>query len=103
VQTTNRIFDDLAKVANGAVTTLAGMKAEVETMIRQQVEKLFLDADLVPRDEFDAVREMAANARAEQEKLSLRVAALEAKLDAVAPKPAPKAKRAPVKPKPAKK
>ena len=85
MQTTNRIFDDLAKVANGAVTTLAGVKSEIEAMVRQQIERLLLDADLVPRDEFDAVREMAANARAEQEKLSGQVAELKARLDALAP------------------
>ncbi|MAN81389.1 MAG: hypothetical protein CMM77_03120 [Rhodospirillaceae bacterium] len=80
MQTSNRIFDDLAKVANGAVATLAGIKDEVETMIRQQVERYLADGNLVPRDEFDAMAEVAKNARAAQEKLEARVAKLEAQL-----------------------
>ncbi len=82
MQTSNRLFDDLAKVANGAVATLAGVKDELEAMIRQQLERLLADANLVPRDEFDAMAEVARNARAEQEKLEVRVAALEATLAA---------------------
>ena len=59
MQTSNRILDDLAKVANGAVATLAGVKDEVEAMIRQQVERYLADGNLVPRDEFDAMAEVA--------------------------------------------
>lgn len=88
MQTNNRILDDLAKVANGAVATLAGVKSEVEAMIRQQLERLLADANLVTRDEFEAMAEVARNARAEQERLSARVAQLE---KALAAKPAPKA------------
>lgn len=91
MQTSNRILDDLAKVANGAVASIAGVKGEIEAMIRQQLERLMSDANLVPRDEFDAMAEVARNARTEQEKLEIRVAALEAKL---ADKPAAKAKAA---------
>jgi len=88
MQTNNRILDDLAKVANGAAATLAGVKSEVEAMIRQQLERLLADANLVTRDEFDAMAEVARNARAEQERLSARVADLE---KALAGKSAPKA------------
>ncbi len=80
MQTKNRMFDDFAKVANGAVSTLVGIKAEMEALVRQQMERFLLDMDLVPRDEFDAVKAVAAKARAEQEKLEKRVAQLEARL-----------------------
>jgi BMFP domain-containing protein YqiC len=78
MQTSNRLFDDLAKVASGAASALAGIKQEVEALVRQQVERLVAGLDLVSRDEFDAVRQMAANARAGQEELERRIAELEA-------------------------
>lgn len=78
MQSSNRILDDLARVAGGAVGTLSGMRAEMETLIRQRIERMLAGMDLVPRDEFEAVKEMAAKARAENEVLSRRVAALEA-------------------------
>ncbi len=80
MQTRSRLFDDLAKVVGGAVSTLTGLKAEIEVLIRQQIERILVDADLVPRDEFDAVKEMAANARGGQEALEERVRDLERKL-----------------------
>jgi BMFP domain-containing protein YqiC len=80
MQTRSRVFDDLAKVAGGAVSTLTGLKAEIEVLVRQQIERLLIDADMVPRDEFDAVKEMAANARSAQEALEKRVLDLEKKL-----------------------
>ena len=92
MQTTNRLFDDIAKVANGAVSTLNGMKGEIEAMVRHRVERIMCDADMVPRDEFEAVKAMAAEARTQQEALEKRVATLEAKLG----KPAPAAKKAPM-------
>ncbi len=79
MQTRNRVFDDLAKVAGGAVSTLTALKAEIEVLIRQQIERFLLDADMVPRDEFDAVKELAANARSGQEALEKRVRDLERK------------------------
>ena len=80
MQTRGRFFDDFAKVAGGAASTLSGVKAEIEGLARQQIERLLVNADLVPRDEFDAVKEMAAKARSEQEALQLRVEQLEAAL-----------------------
>ena len=77
MQTTNRFLDDLAKMANGAVSTLAGVKDEIDTLVRQRIERLLADADMVPREEFEAVKEMAAKARAGQEDLEARVAELE--------------------------
>lgn len=80
MQTRNRLFDDVARLANGAMSTVTGMKEEVEAMVRHRLEDLLADMDLVTRDEFEAVREMAARARQEQEALEKRVAALEAEL-----------------------
>ena len=77
MQTSNRLLDDLAKVANGAVSTLVGVKDEIEALVRQRVDKLLADADLVPREEFEVVKAMVIEARAEQEHLSRRLAALE--------------------------
>mgnify|MGYP003640163629 CR=1 FL=1 len=103
MQTSNRILDDLAKVANGAVATLAGVKDEVEAMIRQQVERYLADGNLVPRDEFDAMAEVAKNARAAQEKLEDRVAKLEAQIAGqAAAKPRTAAKKTAAKPAPRK-
>lgn len=75
--TRNRMFDDAARVAGGALGTLAGLKREIEAMARQQVERLLAGLDLVTRDEFEAVKAMAAKAREEQEALAVRLAALE--------------------------
>lgn len=94
MQTSNRILDDLARVANGAVSTLAGIKGELEAMIRHQLERILADRDTVPREEFEAVKAMAAKARSQQEKLEKRVAALEAKLSATAPVKAARPRRA---------
>ncbi len=80
MQTNNRILDDLAKVANGAVSTLVGVKSEVEASVRQQLEKLLVDMDLVTREEFEAMKSVAIAARTEQEQLEKRVATLEAAL-----------------------
>lgn len=95
MQTTNRLFDDLARVANGAVSTLTGVKGEIDALIRQRLERLAAEADLVSRDEFDAVKAMAAEARAEQERLAKRVAELEAKLAKPARKTAAKGQAKP--------
>jgi len=78
MQTTSRLLDDLAKVANGAVSALVGVREEIDALVRQRIERLAADLDLVSREEFEAVKATAANARAEQERLEKRVAALEA-------------------------
>ncbi|MDJ0893688.1 MAG: accessory factor UbiK family protein [Alphaproteobacteria bacterium] len=87
MQTDNRFLDDLARVATGALGVAAGMRAEAESLVRQRFERFLADMDLVTRDEFEAVKAMAAAAREEQERLEKRVAALEA---AAGKKPAPK-------------
>tara|TARA_R110000787_G_scaffold117043_9_gene227568 strand:+ start:568 stop:900 length:333 start_codon:yes stop_codon:yes gene_type:complete len=76
----NRMFDDAARVAGGALGTLAGVRREVEGLVRHQLDRLLSTMDLVTRDEFEAVREMAAKARGEQERLEERLSELEAKL-----------------------
>jgi BMFP domain-containing protein YqiC len=82
VQTQNRLLDDLARVASGAIGIAAGMRGEIEARLREQFEKILLQMDLVGREEFDAVKAMAAKARSEQEDLVKRVAALERRLKA---------------------
>ncbi len=78
MQTDNRMLDDLAKVASSAVGVLAGVREEVEARLRQQFERVLDGMELVSRDEFEAVKAMAAEARAENERLAKRLAALEA-------------------------
>jgi BMFP domain-containing protein YqiC len=77
MQTENRIFDDLARVMGGAAGGLDGLRREVESWIQQRLRGLLADMDLVSREEFEAVKAMAAKARAEQERLAARLAALE--------------------------
>ena len=83
MQTQNRFFDDLARVAAGAMGTLSGVRSEVETRIREQLERVLAGMDLVSRDEFEAVKAMAAKARSEQEDLQKRLAVLESRLAAL--------------------
>ena len=83
MQSQNRFFDDLARVAAGAVGTLSGVKSEVESRLREQLERVLAGMDLVTRYEFEAVKAMAAKARAEQEDLARRLAELESLLAAM--------------------
>jgi BMFP domain-containing protein YqiC len=82
MQSQNRFFDDFARLAAGAMGALSGVKGEVEARLREQLERLLAGMDLVDRDEFEAVKAMAAKARAEQEGLAARLAALEARFAA---------------------
>lgn len=77
-QTTNRIFDDFAKLMTDAAGAAQGLKREMETVVRAQGERVLAEYDVVRRDEFDAVKAMAAKAREENEQLQARVEALEA-------------------------
>ena len=74
----NRLFEDFARVASGALGAAAGLRNEIEAMIRQRVERLAADLNLVSREEFEAVRTLAERARAEQEALSAELAAIKA-------------------------
>lgn len=80
MQTKGRLFDDLARVANGAAGTFSGVRHEIEGVVKQRLERVLADMDLVTRDEFEAVKDVAAKARLEQEALEKRVAALEGEL-----------------------
>ena len=80
MQSKNRLLEDLAKVASGAASTVVGMKEEVDAIFRQRVERLAAELNLVTREEFEATREMAAEALAAMEQLQERLAALEARL-----------------------
>jgi BMFP domain-containing protein YqiC len=83
MQTNNPLLDDLAKLATGALGTLTGVRTEVESRVRDQLERVLSRMDLVTREEFEAVRAMASKARSEQEELLRRVDALEARLKAL--------------------
>jgi BMFP domain-containing protein YqiC len=95
MQTENRLFDDLARMANGAINTLSGVREEIESRLRERVERWLAEMDMVPREEFEAIKELAQKARAEQEDLTVKVAALEQKLAAMsaAPEAAPRPTR----------
>jgi BMFP domain-containing protein YqiC len=79
-QTRSRILDDFSRLMTDAAGLADGARREVETLAKSQIERLMAGMDFVSRDEFEAVREMAALARAENDKLEARIAALEAKL-----------------------
>lgn len=96
MQSENRIFDDIARVAGGAASAFGSLKDQIRSEIRHRVDTVIANMDLVRREEFDAVSAMAAKARMEQEQLEKRLAAVEAKLGIKAKKPAPK-KSAPKK------
>ena len=83
MQTNNPIFDDMARMATGALGALQGMRQEIEQMLRGEVERMLAGMNLVPRDEFDAVKAMAAAARLENEGLAKRLAACEAEIAAL--------------------
>lgn len=79
-QTSNRVLDEIAKLMTDAAGAAQGVKREVETVMRAQGEKVLRDMDVVRREELDLVRAMAEKARAENERLEARIAALEADL-----------------------
>jgi len=105
-QTTSRFFDELAKVMTNAAGAAQGMRREVDTLVRAQAERVLGDMDVVLREEFDAVRQMAVLAREENERLEARIVTLEAQLKKkstkVAPGKARVSKPAAAKSKPAK-
>ena len=82
MQTDSHILDDVARVATGAMGAASGLKGELDAMVKRRLEGILAKMDLVPRDEFDAVKELAAKARSESEALAERVAKLEARLAA---------------------
>jgi BMFP domain-containing protein YqiC len=89
MQSQNRIFDDLARVAGGAASALSGVRGEIESRLRGQLDRILAGMDLVSREEFEAVKAMAAKARTEQEDLQRRIDKLEARLK-IAPRESPR-------------
>lgn len=78
-QTSSRIFDDFAKLMNDAAGVATNVRREAETVMRAQAERILRELDVVTREEFETVKELAAAAREENERLAARIAALEAK------------------------
>jgi BMFP domain-containing protein YqiC len=81
-QTTGRLYDEFAKLMNDATGVATGMRREFETVMRTQAERILRDLDVVKREDFEVVKDMARIAREENEALKSRVAALEAALAA---------------------
>jgi BMFP domain-containing protein YqiC len=85
VQTTNRFFDEAARLMNDAAGVAQGVRREFETLFRSQAERILRDLAVVQREEFEAVKDMARLAREENEALKARIAVLEAALAKSAP------------------
>jgi BMFP domain-containing protein YqiC len=81
MQTDNRLLDDMAKAASGALGSLAGLRQEIEMRVQQQLERLLGRMNLVGRDEFEAMKSVAQAAREQQIKLESRLAEIEARLN----------------------
>ncbi|HWP15334.1 MAG TPA: accessory factor UbiK family protein [Xanthobacteraceae bacterium] len=79
-QTSNRFFDEVARLMNDAAGVASGVRREFDTVMRTQAERVLRELDVVQREEFEAVKEMARLAREENEALKARIAALEARL-----------------------
>ncbi len=82
IERDNRLLDDLARVAGGALSSFSALREEAEARVREQLERILERMELVNRDEFEAVRQMAVKAREENAALAERVAALEAQIGA---------------------
>jgi BMFP domain-containing protein YqiC len=79
-QTSNRFLDEIARLVNDATGAAQGVKREIDTVFKHQAERFLNDMDLVKREEFEAVKDMARLAREENDTLKARIAALEEKL-----------------------
>lgn len=90
-QTSNRLFDEMARLMNDAAGVAQGVRREFDTLFRAQAERILRDLDVVQREEFEAVKEMARLAREENEALKARIDALEAKGSSKKAKAAPEA------------
>lgn len=88
-QTSNRFFDEVARLMNDAAGVAQGVKREFDTLFKTQAEKWLRDLDLVKREEFEAVKDMARIAREENELLKARIAVLEARFAAPSAPPPP--------------
>ena len=84
-QTTNPLLDQFSKLLTDAAGAAQGMRREVETLMKAQGERILRDMDVVQREEFEAVKEMAAKARDENERLNARISELESELARLRP------------------
>jgi BMFP domain-containing protein YqiC len=91
-QTSNRLFDEMARLMNDAAGVASGVRREFDTLVRAQIERVLREFNVVQREDFEAVKDMARLARDENEALKARIEALEGK---VAEKAAKKSKAAP--------
>jgi len=80
-QTTGRFFDELGKLITDAAGAAEGVRKEIDGIVRAQAERVLQGLDVVQREEFEAVKAMAQKAREENERLSERLAALEAAIE----------------------
>lgn len=83
--TSSRFFDELAKLATNAAGAAQGVRREIDTLVKAQVERVLNDVGVVKREDFEVVREMAQKAREENDRLHERIAVLEARLGIVPP------------------
>ncbi len=93
MQTDNRVLDSMARFFTNAAGAAQAFRTEVENIVKSRLEKMVGDLDFVPREEFDAVKLMAAKAREENERLAARIVALEGKRDAKPSQSSPRPKR----------
>jgi len=91
----SRFFDELAKVMKNAAGAAQGARREVDNLVRAQIERVLADIQIVQREEFDVVRDMASMARTENEALRARIAELESRLDQFGSKPSAPARKKP--------
>ena len=80
MQEKSKVFDDLSRLASGAAGVFGDMRSEVESFVRQKLDTIIVEMDLVTREEFEAVRAVAMEARSRQEDLERKIAELEAKI-----------------------
>ena len=80
MQTNSRIFDDIARLASGALGTAQGVKTEWDNLLHQRMERMIANMDLVPREEFDAIKAMVVSLSETVEKQQAQIAALEKKI-----------------------
>jgi BMFP domain-containing protein YqiC len=99
-QTSNRFFDEIARLMNDAAGVASGVRREFDTVMRNQAERVLRDLEVVRREEFEAVKEMARLAREENEALRARIAALEARIAAPGPAAPPPPQTPPMGPTP---
>jgi BMFP domain-containing protein YqiC len=80
--TSSRFFDELAKLMSNAAGAAQGVRKEFDSLVRTQIERAMSGMNVVQREEFEAVKQMAAKAREENERLQQRIAELESKFGA---------------------